>query len=281
MLHLISPDYFRVMSIPLMRGRSFSASDTAAGSKVAIVNEAFLKRFYPKSDPVGRHIRTFKSEEGVPELRQIIGMVGNVKEHLGGSDNVLQMYVPFVQDPTEAMTLVLRTNSDPASLASAVRGAIWAVDKGPPIGSVKTMTHVIDEAGAGDRFMGEILGVFTGLALLLAGIGIYGVVAYLVAQRTHEIGLRMALGARKQDVLWLIVRRGAILSGIGIMTGYLLSFPIPRILLSAYGEADTSIRNSLVLVIAPVLVTVVALLASYLPARRATKIDPMVALRCE
>jgi putative ABC transport system permease protein len=179
------------------------------------------------------------------------------------------------------MTLVLRTNSDPASLASAVRGAIWAVDKGQPIGSVKTMTHVIDEAGAGDRFMGEILGVFTGLALLLAGIGIYGVVAYLVAQRTHEIGLRMALGARKQDVLWLIVRRGAILSGIGIMTGYLLSFPIPRILLSAYGEADTSIRNSLVLVIAPVLVTVVALLASYLPARRATKIDPMVALRCE
>jgi putative ABC transport system permease protein len=143
------------------------------------------------------------------------------------------------------------------------------------------MIQVIDAMGAGDRFIGEVLGAFTALALLLSAIGIYGVVAYSVSQRTHEIGLRMALGAARSSVLGLFIKRGAILSGIGIIAGYVLSYPIPRLLLRAYGESDTSIRNSLVLVIAPVMVAAVALLASYIPARRAAKVDPMVALRCE
>jgi putative ABC transport system permease protein len=280
-LHVVSQDYFRAMAIPLLKGRSFPASDTTAGPRVAIVNEAFVKRFYPKSDPIGAHLRMYKTDQGSPTLWDITGIVGNVKEHLGDSDDVLQMYVPFVQAPTKEMTLVLRTNPNAAPLASAVRGVVWAIDKDQPIGWLKTMAQLIDEAGAGDRFLGEILGAFTALALLLSGIGIYGVVSYLVAQRTHEIGLRMALGAGQREVLRLVVGKGAILSGIGIIVGFLVSYPIPRILLSAYGESDTSIRNSLVLVIAPVLVTAVALLASYIPARHATKVDPMIALRYE
>jgi putative ABC transport system permease protein len=191
------------------------------------------------------------------------------------------MYVPFGQAPTNEMTLVLRTDPKGAPLASTVRGVVWAIDKDQPITWLKTMTQLIDEAGAGDCFLGEILAAFTAMALLLSGIGIYGVVSYLVAQRTHEIGLRMALGAGRREVLRLVVGKGAMLSGIGIIVGFLASYPIPRMLLSAYGESDTSIRNSLVLVIAPVLVSGVALLASYIPARRATKVDPMVALRYE
>jgi hypothetical protein len=129
LLHLISADYFRVMSISLVRGRSFSTSDTAAASGVVIVNQAFVKRFYTNADPVGAHIRMFKTDERTPEVREIVGVVGNVKEHLTDSDNVLQVYTPFAQSPTEAATLVLRTNFDPVLLAPAVRGTIWAVDK--------------------------------------------------------------------------------------------------------------------------------------------------------
>jgi putative ABC transport system permease protein len=210
-----------------------------------------------------------------------VGIVGNVKEHLGDSDNVLQMYIPYVQSPSNEMTLVLRTNANAVPTASAVRGVVWAIDKEQPIRWLKTMAQVIDQNAAGDRFIGELLGAFTAMALLLSAIGIYGVVAYLVAQRTHEFGLRMALGAGKQQVLRLVLRRGAILSALGIAVGFVLSYPIPRILLSAYGESDTSIRNSLVLVLAPVVVAAVALFASYIPARRATKVDPMVALRYE
>ena len=280
-LHVVSQDYFRTMAIPLLKGRSFAASETTAGPGVAIVNEAFVKRFYPKTDPLGEHVRVYKTDQGSPNLCELVGMVGNVKEHLGDSDDVLQMYVPFGQAPTNEMTLVLRTDPKRAPWASTVRGVVWAIDKDQPITWLKTMTQLIDEAGAGDRFMGEILAAFSAMALLLSGIGIYGVVSYLVAQRTHEIGLRMALGAGRREVLRLVVGKGAMLSGIGIIVGFLASYPIPRMLLSAYGESDTSIRNSLVLVIAPVLVTAVALLASYIPARRATNVDPMVALRYE
>jgi putative ABC transport system permease protein len=280
-LHAVSSDYFHAMAIPLLKGRSFAMSDTTASAKVVIVNEAFVKRFYPKTDPVGARLRMYKTDPGSPSLCEIVGIAGNVKEHLGDSDNVLQMYVPYVQSPTKEMTLVLRTNANAAPTASAVRAVVWAIDKDQPIRWLKTMAQVIDLNGAGDRFIGQILGAFTAMALLLSGIGIYGVVSYLVAQRTHEFGLRMALGAGKQQVLRLVLRSGAILSAVGIAVGFVLSYPIPRILLSAYGESDTSIRNSLILVIAPVLVTAVALFASYIPARRATKVDPMVALRYE
>jgi predicted permease len=280
-LHAVSPDYFRVMTIPVLKGRSFGMSDTGTGPKVVIVNDAFVKRFYPKTDPFGTPLRMYKTDQASPILCEIVGIVGNVKEHLGDRDNVLQVYVPYTQAPTKDMTLVLRTKSNAALSASAVRAAVWAIDKEQPIRWVKTMAQVIDMNGAGDRFIGEILGAFTAMALLLSGIGIYGVVSYLVAQRTHEIGLRVALGAGRRQVLRLVLRRGAVLSALGIVAGFLLSYPIPRILLSAYGESDTSIRNSLVLVIAPVLVTAVALFASYIPARRAAKVDPMVALRYE
>jgi putative ABC transport system permease protein len=253
-------------------------SDGGSAPKVVIVNQTFVKRFLPKTDPIGTFVSDYPNLPGVPDSREIVGVVGDVIDRVGQSDDVAQMYVPFLQSPLSAMVIVIR-GGDPATLTPAVRESIWTVDKDQPIGSIKTMMQILDGKGAGDRLLGGLLGVFTTLALGLAAIGIYGVVSHMVAQRTHEIGLRMALGAETGSVFRLVVGRGVLLTAIGTTSGFLLALPIPRLLAGAH--QDSWLRSLPVLITTPFLVFAAALLACYIPARRAMRVDPMVALRYE
>jgi ABC-type antimicrobial peptide transport system permease subunit len=237
-----------------------------------------MKRFLPKTDPIGTFVSTYPHLSGVPDSREIVGIVGDVIDRVGQSDDVAQMYVPFLQSPLSAMVVVIR-GGDPVTLTSAVRESIWAVDKDQPIGGIKTMRRVLDGKGAGDRLLGGLLGSLAALALGLAAIGIYGVVSHMVEQRTQEIGLRIALGAEKGNVFRLVVGGGVLLTAIGTTVGFLLAMPIPRMFATAH--QDSWLRSSVVLAIAPALAMGAALLACYIPARRAMRVNPIVALRHE
>ena len=276
--YIVSADYFHVMRIPLLRGRQFSLSDGASAPKVVIINQTFMKRFLPKTDPIGTFVSTYPHLSGVPDSREIVGIVGDVIDRVGQSDDVAQMYVPFLQSPLSAMVVVIR-GGDPATLTPAVRESIWAVDKDQPISGINTMRRVLDGKGAGDRLLGGLLGSLAALALGLAAIGIYGIVSHMVEQRTQEIGLRIALGAEKGNIFRLVVGGGVVLTAIGTAIGFLLAMPIPRMFATAH--QDSWLHSSAVLAIAPALAMGAALLACYIPALRATRVNPMVALRHE
>jgi predicted permease len=278
--YFVSPDYFQVMKIPLLRGRAFSNSDSVRSSRVTIVNETFVRQYFPKTEAIGGFIRTYGNPLSPPVSRQVIGVVADVIDRVGQRENVPQIYVPFVQDPMNTMKLVIRANGNPTALSAAVRDSIWAIDKDQPIGDIKMMAQVIGAKGANDRFLGWMLAGFASTAFGLATIGIFGVVAYTVAQRTHEIGMRMALGAQKGDVFRLIVGRGIFLATVGTAMGFIGAVFVVRILASA-AYSDSWFSVLLILFIAPASVILAALLASYIPARRAMRVDPMVALRYE
>ena len=278
--YAVGLDYLQTMEIPLARGRAFTNFDSQNAPPVALVNEAFAHRFFPKEDAVGQHI-SVETEKGVSSpWREIIGVVGNVKDWFGQPGFNPQLYVPYVQAPSAGMTLVVRTKGDPAALASAVRAAVWFVDKDQPLGNVMAMSQLIDARGeAGDRLMGELLGIFAGLALILAAVGIYGIIAHGVTQRAHEMGIRMALGAEKASVLRMVVGEGMRLTVFGLLIGLVFAYPLPRLFGAAF--EGFAVHPSWIFVLAPGLVAIAALLASYIPARRATRVDPMVALRYE
>jgi putative ABC transport system permease protein len=278
--YAVGPDYLRTMEIPLITGRAFTDLDNQSAPPVALVNEAFVRLFFPKEDAIGQHI-SLDTENGVSSpWREIVGVVGNVKDWFGQPGFNPQLYVPYVQAPSAGMTLVVRTKGDPAALASAVRATVWSVDKDQPLGNVMTMSQFIEARGeAGDRLMGVLLGIFAGLALILAAVGIYGIIAHGVTQRAHEIGIRMALGAERASVLRLVVGEGMRLAVLGLLIGFAFAYPLPRLFGTAF--QGFSVHPSWIFVLAPAFVAIAALLASYIPARRATKVDPMVALRYE
>jgi putative ABC transport system permease protein len=278
--YFISPDYFRVMKIPLLRGRPFSTSDSALSASVGIVNESVAKQYFPNANPIGRFIQTYADPLSPAVSRQIVGVVADVIDRVGQREIVPQIYVPFAQNPTSATKLVLRVNGDPATLASSVRAAVWAIDKDQPVGDAQTMTQVIGAKGSGDRFLGAMLAAFASMALGLATIGIFGVVAYMVAQRTHEIGVRIALGAQKTDIFRLVLRRSFVLAAIGTAVGLIGSFVVIRTVASA-AYSDSWLRALFIVGIATAIVLFAGLLAAYIPARRATRVDPMVALKYE
>ncbi len=272
--------YLRTLKIPLIQGREFTTSDNAGAPPVAMVNQAFVRRFLPKGGALGQHISLYNDGQTQPAWQEIIGVAGDVKDFLGQAVDEPQIYVPYLQQPAAEMTLVVRTRSDPDALASALRGAVWSVDKDQPVGDVMTMSELVKATtGGGDGLMAVILGVFAGLALILSAVGIYGLVSYFVTQRTPEIGIRVALGADKRDVSRLVVGEGARLAGIGLVIGFALALPLPRLLASMF--QGLPLTQTPIFVIVPIVLAGAAFVASFVPARRAARIDPMVALRQE
>src|SRR5437667_2303943 len=271
-----TPDYFRTLQVPLIAGRAFTDRDTDNTAKVVIVNETMARRLWPGQSPIGKHLTIWRDEK-FP--REIVGVVGETKRSLD-NDPSQQMYVPYAQDASwSSMSFVIRTSGDPASTSPAVRNEIRSLDKGAPVFNVRTMNDLLATSVAPRRTPMLLLSAFAAAALLLAMIGIYGVTAYYVTQRTQEIGIRMALGAQMSDVLKLVLRGGMTLAAIGIAVGLAGAFALTRWMTSLlFGVKPT---DALTFTAVAVCLLVTALLACYLPARRATKVDPLVALRYE
>jgi putative ABC transport system permease protein len=278
--HCVSAAYFETMGIPLVKGRLFDARDSASGTPAIIVDQFLADRLFPGEDPVGHRLSIFG--EGTAEnavWRTIVGVVGHVAKH--GLDGRVkeQYYVPAAQGPQRQPFLIVRTAGDPGALAPAARAAVAAVDPDMPVFRLMTMQQVIDDTLIGRRFTALLLGIFAVVALVLAAVGLYGVIAYAVSQRTHEIGVRMALGARVEDVVHMVVRQGMRLAVIGLVVGAAAALATTRFLASllfGVGAADP-----VTFVAIPAILALVALVASWLPARRAARVDPMVALRGE
>jgi putative ABC transport system permease protein len=268
----VSLDYFRTMGIALMKGRDFTAADQGK-SDVLIVNQAMARHYWPGADPVGRQIRL----EG--KAHTIAGMVANVKNFGLQAETGIEVYVPFADAPTTYVGLAVRTLGDPGAVAGAVRAVVHGVDRNLTVDRVASMREILNRLVAGPRFDLALLGSFAALALVLAVVGIYGVVSYSVAQRTREIGVRMALGAERPAVLRMVMAQGAMLACAGIALGLAGSFAATRVLQSfLFGIPP---RDGVTFAAVSLLLLAICLLASYIPARRAAKVDPMVALRYE
>jgi putative ABC transport system permease protein len=276
--YLVSPEYFKTMGVPVMKGRAFTDQDRDGTTRVAVINDVFARMHYPNEDPIGQRIRMGRNSNIV---REIVGVVGTVK-HYGLKDTEqAQMYEPFRQMPAQAMTFVVQTAVDPASLTAAARHEIQAVDPEQPVSSVRTLSTMVDDSIALPRVQAILLGVFAGIALLLAAVGLYGVMAYAVSQRTQEIGIRMALGAGRGSVMMMVLRQAAVLTGVGLAIGLAGAVALGRVLTSVLEPLLFNVTPADVatLAIVPSVLAAAALVATILPARRATRVDPIQALR--
>src|SRR4051812_30986777 len=276
----ISPDYFRAIQTPLVEGRFFTEDDVNGKLPVAIIDEATARRYWwPDHDPVGRRrrIRLGFGQNPVNPWSTVVGVVKNIKHDGLDVDGVPHVYVPLNQFVGRSLSFALRTSLPASTLEAQIRGAIQSVDPGLPVFNITSMDEVLDASLASRRFSEKLVAGFAGMALLLASIGIYGLLAYMVGQRSREIGLRLALGAQRADVLRLVLGKGVVLAGLGIVTGMIFSASTASMMASLlYGVRP---HDPAVFLIVPLLLLAVAALASYLPARRATKVDPMIALR--
>ncbi len=273
----ISPNYFRTMSIPLRAGREFTETDKRDAPPVVIINERMARRYFADAAPVGRRMTIKMLEE--PVEHEIVGVAADAKQMKLADETRIEMYVPYLQRPWLTTDLVIRAKGDATSLIVPVQRAVREVDRDLPAANIRTMEQLFAESVAQPRFYTALLGLFAAIALLLAVIGIFGVISYAVTQRTHEIGVRIALGARKRDVLRLVVGQGMTLVGLGILLGLGTAFAVTRFLLSLlYG---VSAGDPFVFAGVSALLAAVALVACYIPARRAMKVDPVIALRYE
>ena len=271
---MVAGNYFQAMGIPLRRGRFFSDTDKQGSPPVMIIDETLAAKYWPRKDPIGRRI----SVMGDKPL-EVVGVVGHVKHYGLDQKARVETYYPFRQAPMHDMYLVLRTASDPAGMTAAVSNEVHAMDKDLAVDKVRTMRNVVAASMATRRFSMVLLGVFAGLALALAAIGIYGVMAYSVAQRSHEIGIRMALGAQREDVMKLVVSDSLLLCLTALLVGIPSALAATHLLSSLL--YDTKTNDPVAFAAVSLLLTGVALAATYFPARRAMKVDPMVALRYE
>ena len=277
--YVASPGYREAMNIPLIQGRFFQSADQEKTQKVAVVSETFARKFWPDQDPVGKRVRMESSPEEQNPWYTVIGVVSDVKQRGLDAGRTMQMYFPFTQFDSFALNLLVRTASDPTSVASAVQKEIRAMDKDQAAFDIAPMNQVLSNSISLKTFAMILLAVFALLALILSAVGIYGVISYSVAQRTHEIGIRMALGAEQGDVLKMVVKRGVLLALIGILIGVTAALVITRLMTSFLFEVSPT--DPVTFVTIGILLTAVAILASYFPARRASKVDPMIALRYE
>jgi predicted permease len=293
LLYDVSPGYRAAMDIPLLRGRFVGDEDTKSSAPVVVIDEVMAKSVFPNQDPIGQSIRVAVPEglsSGLDRPIQIVGVVGHVK-HFGldtdsSSKIQYQVYLPYTQLPDDIlptvanfMTMMVRTTVDPLSLVSAMRRQVAELGSDQPVFDIQTMQQVVTDSVAGRRFSMLLLGVFAAVALVLAAVGIYGVISYTATQRTHEIGIRMALGAERRDVLRLVVGQGLKLSLAGVGVGLAAALALTRLMSSMlFGVRPTDLATFAVV---SVLLASIAVMASYVPARRATRVDPMVALRNE
>jgi predicted permease len=272
----VTPDYFRTLQIPLISGRVYDERDRADAPKVAIVNQAFAQRYFPAGDVLGKRIG-FGCEDSL--CATIVGVVGNVKQESITADVMPEIFVPFEQMPMNGITLFVRTKGNPADFAHALRSEVFAIDKNQPVFSVKTLDQRVVETIATSRSLMLLFSGFALLALVLACVGIYGIISYAVSQRTREIGIRMALGARTVDVLRLVLKNGMTLVLAGIVIGVAGALALTRFLATLlFGVTPT---DTLTFVVVSLVLITVALIACLIPARRATKVDPLEALRYE
>jgi putative ABC transport system permease protein len=270
-------DYFQTMRIPLLQGRAFSERDREDAPRVVIINEALARRFWPNEEAIGKRLGFRASDPQV--WHQVVGIVGNVRHRRLDADPKPELFFPYSQYPGSFMTLVVRTPSDPVNAISAIRNEVLGLDPDQPVFDIKTMDERLSKIVATSRFVMLLLGAFAGIAMLLAAVGIYGVMAYTVSQRTHEIGVRMALGAGAPDVLKLVVGHGLKIVLAGIAIGVAGALALTRMIESQLFEVSAT--DPLTFVLISAVLTGVALAACFVPARRATKVDPMVALRYE
>ncbi|HEY7182294.1 MAG TPA: FtsX-like permease family protein, partial [Blastocatellia bacterium] len=272
----VSPDYLRAMGIPLLRGRGFTEQDNANAPLVALINRMAAGALWPNENPLGKRIRLGGIES---PLRTIVGVVGDVNHYGLETAPDLQAYVPHAQWTDSYMQLVVRTTIDPGALAGPARQVIHALDPDVPVHNVATMRQLVSTSTAQRRFTLLLIAAFAAVALLMAAIGLYGVMAYSVTQRRQEIGIRVALGAQRADVLRLVVGQGLRLVALGLALGLMTALALTRLmkkLLFEISATDPATFAGVALLLA-----LAALLACYIPARRATKVDPMIALRCE
>ena len=275
---VVTTDYFRTAAIPLQRGRGFTQADTSTSPRVVLVNQEFVRRYLANQEPIGKQI-ALNSSGAAPEWSQIVGVVGNVKTYSADTHDDPEVYEPFLQRPIASFSLMLRVSSDPNTLASALRRTVAQLDPELPLFRLMSMPAVIHRQSGGDSFFGPVLGSFAVLALVLAAIGIYGLIAYSVGRRTREIGIRMAVGAKSNDVLGMILREGTKMAAIGTGIGLAMALPLPRVFDSIFYELH--VREPRLYFLVPAAIFLTAAFATYIPARRAAKVDPMVALRYE
>ncbi|PYI94478.1 MAG: hypothetical protein DME97_00440 [Verrucomicrobia bacterium] len=280
-IRVIATDYFRTMGIPVRQGRVFDQNDRFESAPVVIVNERFANKFFPGQNVIGKRIMPgMAADDSGEKMREIVGVVGNVKHLALKNEDSPEMYLPQTQIPFNIMSLVIRTSvSDPSALTASLRKELAALDKTIPLTSVRVFDEYVSRSLARPRFNALLLSIFAGTALVLTAIGIYGVLAYSVAQRTSEIGIRIALGAGKSSIFQLIVGQAMTLVGISLVIGLAGAFAATRLLnslLFGVGASDPATFIGIVL-----LVSAVAFIAAWVPARRATRVDPIIALRAE
>jgi len=278
--YAVSPKYFDTMGIPLLKGRDFSEGDAQGAPGVVIVDEALAQRFFPAGDAIGKQLTIhFPQGFGEPTSQEIVGIVRNVKHSSLETESGPQIYEPYLQHPYSAMTFVVHSTTAPLGLASAIRSEIRALDKNLPIAGIKTMEELVGATNAPRQFNTLLLAVFSTVALSLAVVGLYGVLAYSVSERTQEMGVRLALGAQAGSVLKLVIGQGMKLVVIGVVIGLAGSFGLTRLMAKLlFGVGPT---DPLTFISVAALLMLVALFACFIPARRATKVDPMVTLRHE
>jgi putative ABC transport system permease protein len=276
----VSPDYFRTLAIPILRGRDISRQDTADSPPVVVVSQSLAKRFFPGQDAIGKRIKLSARPDSQAPWITLVGIVGDTKQNsIEEKEGEATMYVPYLQMPQPVSAFVLRAAGDLTSLSSGLKNAVSGVDKDQPIANIKTMDHVLLEYNAQRRLIMLLLVIFACLAVLLASIGVYGVMAYSVTERSHELGIRLALGAKKSAVLSMIIRQGLLLALGGVALGLVAAFGLTRLMSSLLFNVTAT--DPLVFVAVALTITAVAMLACLLPAVKATRVDPMVMLRYE
>jgi putative ABC transport system permease protein len=292
----VTPDYFRAMNIPLLRGRYFTEHDDrsfiankdlskmddgerlSAGTNVMIIDEQFAKKYWPNEDAVGKRIKLGGGDDAA--LLEVVGVVGRVKmESLDDDSNRVQGYFSFSQVPFQAMTVIVKGHGDPNQLIASARSQVKSLDTDQPIYNIRTMDEIRGESIAPQRLNLTLLSIFAGIAFVLAIVGIYGVMSYAVTQRTHEIGIRMAIGAQPRDVFKMILGQGMMLTIIGMAVGLLGAFGLTRLMTTMLFTVKPT--DPITFTAVALLLLFIALIACYIPGRRATKVDPVNSLRYE